>query len=262
MNAMLHDVPLVNSELKQNTAQRFSKAAKCYQHHAHVQQQAAKLLFTMLQSGHDRLLDLGAGPLLHHQQLGQHASHVLNMDLSHGMLQQGDDSAWRVCADMDSLPLQANSMSSVFSNFAIQWSSLPAQLFKELHRVCKPEAQLVISSVLDGSLKEIAQAWRNIDSRCHVNHFLTLQQLQRFATDAGFVVKTARQVRLKDKFATPKEALKSVKHIGANQIQSQDSKQSGLMGRTRYGQLLSGYPLEGGLAVVSYEVAIMELIKL
>ncbi|CAM4007415.1 methyltransferase domain-containing protein [Pseudoalteromonas byunsanensis] len=262
MNAMIHDVQLAHCYLKQNTAQRFSKAAKCYQHHARVQQQAALQLFAMLQSKHDCLLDLGAGPLLHHEQLKQHASQVLNMDLSHGMLQQGNGSAWRVCADMDSLPLQTNSISAVFSNFAIQWSSLPAQLFKELGRVCKPGAQLVMSSVLDGSLKEIALAWKNLDNRCHVNQFLTLEQLQQFASDAGFEIKTARQVCLKDCYETPKDAFKSVKHIGANQIHSNDGKRNGLMGKTRYGQLLSGYPLEDGQAVVSYEVAIMELIKL
>ncbi|OHU88174.1 MULTISPECIES: methyltransferase domain-containing protein [Pseudoalteromonas] len=262
MNAILQDVQLASSSLKQSTAHRFSKAAQCYQHHARVQQQAAKQLFTMLQSGHDCLLDLGAGPLLHHDSLARHASHVVNMDLSHGMLQQGHSDAWRICADMDRLPLQEKSISAVFSNFAIQWSSSPAQLFKELSRVCKPGAQLVMSSVLDGSLKEIAQAWQMLDSRCHVNQFLNLEQLQQFATSAGFEVKTAQQVCLKDRFATPKEAFKSVKHIGANQIQSRDGKPSGLMGKKRFGQLLSGYPLENEQAVVSYEVAIMELIKL
>ncbi|MBD1582645.1 methyltransferase domain-containing protein [Pseudoalteromonas sp. S16_S37] len=262
MNAVIQQIGLSRSGVKQNTAERFSKAAKQYQQHARVQQQAATRLFSLLKNDYDRLLDLGAGPLLHHEYLANCASNVLSIDLSHGMLSQGPTDTWRVCADMDNLPLQSGSVSGVFSNFAIQWSESPAQLFKELARVCKPNAHVVLSSVLNGSLKEIAQAWQTLDDRCHVNQFLTLQQLEQFANDAGFTIQQTQQVCLKDCFANAKEAFKSVKSIGANQLQSQSIQRSGLMGKKRYEKLLAGYPLEHNQAVVSYEVAIMELVKL
>ncbi|CAH9058331.1 Malonyl-[acyl-carrier protein] O-methyltransferase [Pseudoalteromonas holothuriae] len=262
MNAIAKNVGLSNSMVKQNTAERFSKAAKQYKTHARVQQQVASRLFLLLENGQDCLLDLGAGPLLHRGQLIKHAASVLHIDLSHGMLQQGQSDTWRVCADMDKLPLQSASVSCIFSNFAIQWSSAPAQLFKELARVCKPDAQVVISSVLDGSLKEISQAWRSLDNRCHVNSFLALHELEQFAKDAGFGINLSKQACLKDSFENPQQALKSVKNIGANQMQNQNNKQFGLMGKKRYEKLLSGYPLENNQALVSYEVAIMDLIKL
>ncbi|BBN81566.1 biotin synthesis protein BioC [Pseudoalteromonas sp. A25] len=262
MNAIVQHMSLSHSQVKQHTAERFSKAAKQYQQHAKVQQQAASRLFSLLKSDYNCLLDLGAGPLLHHEHLQKCASSVLHIDLSHGMLRQGPSNTWRVCADMDKLPLQSDSISGIFSNFAIQWSDAPAQLFKELARVSRPRAHVVLSSVLDGSLKEIAQAWKALDGQCHINQFLTLEQLEWFARDAGFTIKQSQQVCLKDSFASAKDALKSVKNIGANQLQNQNTKQSGLMGKRRYESLLASYPLEHQQAVVSYEVAIMELIKL
>ncbi|NOU49075.1 methyltransferase domain-containing protein [Pseudoalteromonas sp. JBTF-M23] len=262
MNAITQQVGLSHSGVKQHTAERFSKAAKQYQQHARVQQQAASRLFALLKNDYDCLLDLGAGPLLHHEYLANCASNVLSIDLSQGMLSQGPEDTWRVCADMDNLPLQSASISAIFSNFAIQWSESPAQLFKELARVCKPNAHVVLSSVLDGSLKEIAYAWQVLDDRCHINQFLTLQQLELFAKQAGFEIKRAQQVCLKDCFSSAKDAFKSVKSIGANQLQNQSTQYAGLMGKKRYERLLTGYPLEHNQAVVSYEVAIMELVKL
>jgi malonyl-CoA O-methyltransferase len=177
------------------------------------------------------------------------------------MLQQGSSNSWRVCADMDSLPLLSDSLDAVFSNFAIQWSSAPSVLFKELHRVCKSGGSVVMSSVLEGSLKEVAQAWQAIDTRCHVNQFLTLEQIKRFAQLAGFDVKLAKQICLKDEFDCAKDALKSIKHIGASHIQTSENKHVGLMGKERFAHLLNSYPLENNKAKVSYEVALLELIK-
>ena len=121
----------VNS-LKQVTQRKFSTAASQYVAHAHVQKQAAidliKLIKLDASTKHKHCVDLGAGPLVNTEELQGIYKQVIAMDLSLTMLKNSAVTAPRICADMDNLPLQQNSIDVVFSNFAMQWSAD----FKEL----------------------------------------------------------------------------------------------------------------------------------
>lgn len=248
------------SELKTYTAQRFSKAASQYRDHAKVQAKTAHYLFELLSEGEGVLLDLGAGPLLHQQSLRQFYKHILHMDLSHTMLMQGCGEQNRVCADMDNLPFQSSSIDAIFSNFAIQWSQAPDRLFSELARISKPGAKVVLSTVLSGSLEEIEIAWRKSDFGTHINRFLSFNQLLEFVEKSGFELHVAKQIPLIDEYPDAKSAMKSIKEIGANQLQNKRVKK-GLMGKKAYQKVLNGYPLVDGRAHVTYQVALLELIK-
>ncbi|TMO60290.1 methyltransferase domain-containing protein [Pseudoalteromonas aurantia] len=249
-----------NNSVKQHTAQCFSRASGQYGQYAKVQAKAAHLLLSMLRTGNKSLLDLGSGPLLHQQTLAHYADSIVNMDLSHSMLMQGEVGDHRICADMDNLPFQSQVFDVVFSNFAIQWSQNPAKLFVELARLCKPNGQVVLSSVLTGSLFEIDIAWHALDGRAHVNPFLALSTLHRHAIDAGFDVRTMTQECFVDEYPDAKAAIKSIKQIGANQLQTGRANK-GLMGKAAYTKVLNNYPLTNGCAPVTYQVALMELIK-
>ncbi|MBQ4863613.1 methyltransferase domain-containing protein [Pseudoalteromonas sp. MMG013] len=251
---------VMSDAIKQHTAECFSKAADNYGKYAKVQTKAAALLFTKLRLSNRYILDLGAGPLLHHDILAARAADVVHMDLSHAMLMQGPNMTGRVCADMDALPFQSETFDAVFSNFAIQWSQSPAQLFTELARVCKSGGQVVLSSVLTGSLNEIAVAWQANDCETHVNHFLTLSALIGYAAEAGFDIGSAKQIALVDEYPDAKAAIQSIKHIGANKLQGSREKK-GLMGRKAYRKVLDGYPITDSCAPVTYQVALLELFK-
>jgi malonyl-CoA O-methyltransferase len=246
--------------MKQHTAHCFSKASSHYGQYAKVQAKTAYLLFNFLRTGHNNLLDLGSGPLLHRHQLANYADYIVNMDLSYAMLMQGESSDHRICADMDNLPFQSQSFDAIFSNFAIQWSQDPAKLFKELARLCKPHGQVVLSSVLAGSLYEIDEAWQALDGRAHVNKFLSLSSLRAHAINAGFEINTIKQVCLVDEYPNAKAAIKSIKQIGANQLQAGRSKK-GLMGKVAFTKVLENYPTTNSLAPVTYQIALMELKK-
>jgi malonyl-CoA O-methyltransferase len=247
---------------KVSTAKQFSKAAGHYKQHAHVQKLTAELLFNRLNSHSNVMLDLGAGPLLHQHKLKHHSGTLVAMDLSFGMLSQTDAeiSVERVCADMDKLPFSANVFDCVFSNFAIQWSADPKALFDALYLACKDNAQILLSTVLDGSLKEISMAWRAVDDKPHINQFLNLAELIDYAEQAGFKVVYSQQHCLQDQYEHALEAIKSVKNIGANHL-TDCKKEQGLLGKSAYKQLLNAFPLDEGKARVSYQVGILELIK-
>ncbi|RZQ54418.1 dethiobiotin synthase [Pseudoalteromonas phenolica] len=247
---------------KLSTAKQFSKAAGQYKQHAHVQKLAAELLFSRLNKHSPVMLDLGAGPLLHQYKLKHHSDCLVAMDLSLGMLSEtySEENVSCVCADMDKLPFTESVFDAVFSNFAIQWSADPEGLFKSLYSVSKPGSQVLISTVLDGSLSEIAQAWKAVDDNQHINDFLNLTQLIKIAQSVGFKVVYSNQHCLQDHYDKPINAIKSVKNIGANHL-TDCQKEQGLLGKSAYKNLLSGFPLQDGKAVISYQVGILELTK-
>ncbi|WP_404340112.1 methyltransferase domain-containing protein [Pseudoalteromonas mariniglutinosa] len=252
-------------QVKQFTANKFSKAALDYQTHASVQKRAAQDLLTYVnlsQVTHQGgvCLDLGAGPLVNTTSLGNYFDHVLAVDLSFDMLQSASLQCPKVCADMDRLPFIANSVDSVFSNFAVQWSTDLAGLFVALYRILKPAGKVYLSCVCEGSLNEIKQAFTAIDSQPHINNFYTSQQLNQFASQAGFTIATQRKQCYQDSYATPLAALRSLKAIGATS-QHHQNKRKGLLTKHALQQVCNAYPLDNACAKVSYQVVLLELYK-
>ncbi|QTL34861.1 methyltransferase domain-containing protein [Pseudoalteromonas viridis] len=251
----------MNASVKAQVASRFSRASQVYVQHANVQQQAAEILLRKITQPSTTLLDLGAGPMQHYDALSTRCTQLVALDLSAGMLEQGPQDAFKVCADMDNLPLADNCVDAIFSNFAMQWSQDHPALFKALNRILKPGGKAYLSVVADGSLCEIQQAWQNVDAHCHVNRFTPFDSLLTYGEEAGFALDDAQLMCLKETFATAQAAFKSVKAIGANQLQHEGQRR-GLLGKTQYRKLLAGYPLTNGRAQLSYQVAFMELTKL
>jgi malonyl-CoA O-methyltransferase len=247
---------------KSYTAKQFSRAAEQYTEHARVQKATANLLFERLISDAHVLLDLGAGPLHHESKLINHCDYLIALDLCVGMLSQtkADKGIYKLCADMDRLPFQEDTISCVYSNFAIQWSSDPNLLFNSLFKACSKGAQVLISTVLEGSLLELSQAWHQVDNKSHINQFLTLNKLASYAESAGFELVYTKELCIKDEYECPLDAIKSLKKIGANHLNGSD-RGKGLLGKQAYKKLIDSYPLEEGKAKVSYQVGILELKK-
>ena len=133
-------------------------------------------------------VDLGAGPLVNTDQLKSLYGNVLSMDLSFNMLNSCNKGDYKVCADMDNLPLQSNSVDIIFSNFAVQWSANFKVLLKSLYEVLKPGGQAFISTVVEGSLNEIKTAFAAVDSHSRINTFDSVDYINQSVQSSGFNV--------------------------------------------------------------------------
>ena len=247
-----------------HTARCFSKAASDYANCARVQKRAAEILLSRLHNSaavlraYPRLVDLGCGPHQNHSALVPFCSQYVGLDLSLTMLQQGSQAS--VCCDMDQLPLQSQSVDLIFSNFAIQWSASSKGLLKQMHQALRTQGKVLISTVLSGSLNEIATAWQGVDQCHHVNQFLTLDELIADAKNAGFTINWQQQQTLVDSYPTALAAVRSVKNIGGNDVRG-NNKRQGLLGKAGYTKLLASYPRSNSGFDVSYEVGFLELSK-
>jgi len=255
---------LANKSLKDATQRKFSTAANSYVAHANVQKQAANDLFKLMaapdsaQQGY--CVDLGAGPLVNTHALKGLYRHVLAIDLSHAMLKSSNVDAVRICADMDYLPLQENSIDAVFSNFAVQWSTNFETLMHSLYQALKPGGRAYISALVEGCLDEIKTAFSVLDSYSRINRFQTHSNINQSVKNAGFKVNSTKKVIYTDEFTSPLSAIHSIKAIGATS-QNHSTQRAGLLTKSALQKVCAAYPLINNQAHVSYHVVLLSLEK-
>lgn len=175
---------------KARVAADFGAAALSYDRAARLQRVVLEELSRRLAATYQEaqtVLDMGSGtglglPLL----AGRYPeAHLLALDLAEGMVRhareryrdQGSAPAWLV-GDAEALPLAASSVDLVFSSLAVQWCENPAAVFYELARVIAPGGRLLLSTLVDGTLAELRDAWQEVDpGHSHVNRFLSAETL-------------------------------------------------------------------------------------
>ncbi len=158
----------MESPLKTAVSQHFSRAARSYDAHAELQLAVGRSLVQRLPSQlvTPAALDLGCAtaPFARAQQ--QALPEVLwqAVDLSSEMLNEAaergrlNDHYQPLCADAESLPLEASSQGLVFSCFALQWCD-PTRVMAEVHRVLAPGGRLQQQVMVEyyDSVKQIAR---------------------------------------------------------------------------------------------------------
>jgi len=254
----------LNPALKKGAQVKFSKAAGNYNTHAHVQKKAADDLFKLINplacNKNKVCVDLGAGPLVNTQQLQRLYGTVLSMDLSFDMLKSCTEGDYKICADMDNLPLRENSVDIIFSNFAVQWSANFKALLQSLYGVLKPGGQAYISTVVEGSLNEIKTAFAAVDSHNHINTFNAGDYINQSVQNSGFQVNRAISKIYSDEYASALHAIRSIKAIGATTQNTANTRQ-GLLTKSALKKACAAYPLINQKACVSYHVVLLSLNK-
>lgn len=180
--AVLIDSPFID---KQAIAESFGKAALSYDRHAAFQRDVGLRLLDMLPldlSG-KRILDLGCGTGYFSQRLLERGAQVVCCDLSQPMLEQakhrcGSESIVYQQGDAEALPFDDQQFDYVFSSLALQWCQDLSLPLAQMRRVTRRGGEVLFSTLLDGSLFELKQAWEKVDSYQHVNDFISANQVK------------------------------------------------------------------------------------
>jgi len=169
---------------KKRIARSFSQAAASYDAYASLQRKVADALLAELakDTSVQRVMDLGSGTGYCTKELHKlyPNAEIINLDIAEAMLEfaskRHKDSGFNeksVCADAEALPFMANTFDIIISSLSVQWCQNYFVLFSELKRVLKPRGKFHISTFGPETLKEVTQAWRQVDSFVHVNRFGT-----------------------------------------------------------------------------------------
>lgn len=220
-------------------AQRFAAAAQHYDQQAIAQRQsAAHLLAEMNCAG--TVLDVGCGTGWLTQQIAQQANveQVFALDIASDMLFSPyllNDKILKIQADASCLPIQNNSIDMVVSNFALQWLTQASLFVTHLKRILRQGGQFALALPVHGTLFEVEQAWRAVDNQPHINSFYSAEAWLNGLQAQGFTIVKQQQQAFFQYYDSTKDLLKSLKTIGANELQQ--PRQQGLMTRQQFATL-------------------------
>jgi malonyl-CoA O-methyltransferase len=140
------------------------------------------------------ILDAGAGTGQAAEDLSRRyrRARVCALDLSEPMLARARGRQgllrkfYRVCADLDRLPLKKDSQDLVISSLALHWCPDLNRTLGEFARVLKPGGLLSFASFGPDTLTELRQAWARVDRDDHVNPFIDMHDVGDALLRAGF----------------------------------------------------------------------------
>ncbi|WP_286220360.1 malonyl-ACP O-methyltransferase BioC [Marinobacter apostichopi] len=245
-------------------ASQFGGASKTYDGASRLQQiMGNEMLGALKRAGDDlrprRILDLGCGTGWFTRRIAQSwPCQVTGVDLSPGMIGQASEQSgpvveWLV-ADAESLPFPSDSFDVVFSNLMVQWCDDPRTVFAECRRVLRPGGRLVLSTLLEGTLTELKQAWAVADpGQPHINRFESesdlRQRIEALLPDARVDTRTIALP-----YASPMALAAELRLLGAGFKSENRRKTLTAPGRVR--TMCRNYPKQSdGTAVASYEAA-------
>ncbi|WP_283787779.1 malonyl-ACP O-methyltransferase BioC [Bermanella sp. WJH001] len=209
---------------KQAVAKSFSNAAQDYDQFARFQHELAKSLIEMCpEEKKQTILDLGCGtgyclPLLNQQYT---KASLLGADIAPGMLafaqQQYPEFQYAV-ADAENLPFAEGQFDLIFSNLAVQWCDDFSQVLIQAYKCLKPGGHFVLSTLADGTLAELKQAWSQVDQHQHVNQFDDENDLKAMLGASLFQIEQLNISTIYDYHKDVRGLTDSLKRIGAHNI--------------------------------------------
>lgn len=245
-------------------ASQFGGASKTYDGASRLQRiMGDEMLGALKLAGDDlrrrRILDLGCGTGWFTRKIAQTwPCQVTGVDLSPGMIKQAGERSGQgielMVADAESLPVPSNSFDVVFSNLMVQWCDDPLTVFAECRRVLRPGGRLVLSTLLEGTLGELKQAWAEADpGQQHINRFESEPALRKWVEavlpDARLDTRTIALP-----YASPMALAAELRLLGAGF--KSESRRRTLTAPGRVRTMCRSYPKQSdGTIIASYEAA-------
>jgi len=248
---------------KKAIAKSFGKAASHYDSVAHFQRWVGDQLLTKISVRNvNTVVDLGCGTGFYMPALQSQFpdASVYGLDLSEDMvlfakgLRNKASLNWLV-GDAESLPFKTGSVDVIFSNLSVQWCGSLESLFLEISRVLSKDGVFVFSSLVDGSLSELKQAWLAVDDQQHVNAFAQKQDYQQAIIASSLDVMNLDIEEKILRYQKVKDLTQELKTLGAHNMTSH--RPSKMTGKSRIRHFLSAYEnfrQDDGFLPASYQV--------
>lgn len=222
----------------------FGKAAAGYDTHAalqrRVRQKALALAADYLPGG-TQVLDIGCGTGALAQESDMHGWQAAGVDLSPGMCAQARQAMRLVAAaDAQALPFADETFGGIFSSLMLQWAERPSPVLREMRRVLKPGGYAVVTTLVDGTLKELAKAFAELDDSPRVAAFIEPGMLPPALVHAGFILLEMKEERIVEHYPDARAVMRAIKSIGASNKHVQRPR--GLLTPRRLERAARAYP--------------------
>ncbi|MCV2525852.1 MAG: malonyl-ACP O-methyltransferase BioC [Candidatus Lightella neohaematopini] len=214
----------MNTKHKIKIANTFSKSANHYDEYAYLQRKCGNTLCKLLGTVNKQyLLDAGCGTGWFSKYWKLYNNNVIALDISPGMImyaKKNKSAHMYLLGDIEQLPLMNSSIDIIYSNLAVQWCINLESVLVEFFRVLKPGGKLAVSTLANGSLIELKQAWSKIDNDIHVNKFLSIKNISSIFSiyRHNIIIRTYKIYHNK-----LLNLLKEIKGVGANYLYSRNA---------------------------------------
>jgi len=258
---------------KQRMRRSFERAAASYDQAAVLQRAVAERMAERLQFVKFTpvaMLDAGCGTgyARHLLQERYKGARLLELDIALSMLQvaRGARSWWRkllsgpasnvdfVCGDLECLPLQAGSVDLVWSNLALQWCNDLDATFSGVRRVLAPNGLFMFSTFGPDTLKELRQAFGQVDGYTHVSRFADMHDIGDALMRAGFAEPVMDMEYFTLTYDSASGLMCDLKALGAHN--ATQGRRQGLAGKTAWRRMEAEYEKlrRDGKLPATYEV--------
>jgi len=223
----------------------FDKAADAYDAVATVQRSASDHLLAMVSTQTlqpRRIVDAGCGTGYAITGLQQRFpdADLIALDFAPAMLRRHPPGlAWPLCADLERLPLADASIDAIWSSYALQWCH-PRKALPELARSLRPGGQLWIATLGPGTLHELRDAFRLVDSHEHVLPFQPPEVVEDAAEDAGLRILACERDTLQAWAPDLRGLLSDIKTLGAHHT---GAARRTPLGKTAWHKLVKAYEM-------------------
>ncbi|MGX9418301.1 malonyl-ACP O-methyltransferase BioC [Vibrio sp. RC27] len=212
---------------KKSIAAAFGRAASSYDNHAKFQRNVGYQLLDLMPQSlcGKRVLDLGCGTGYFSQRLLERGAEVVCGDISVEMLEQarlrcGTNNVTYSLCDAEAMNFADDSFDYVFSSLALQWCDDLSAPLAEIKRIIKPEGVGYFTTLLDGSLIELSQAWSKVDSYQHVNRFISRNRVKLALAQSEVSSHHLSLQTITQRYSSALALMKDLKGIGATHIQA------------------------------------------
>lgn len=191
----------------------------------------------------ERVLDAGTAAGAASRALAKtwRKSHVVSLDLSMRMLRKARANRSRFAriselqADAMQLPLADGSIDLVFANMLLPWSIDPAGFFGEVRRVLRKEGLIAFSTLGPDSLRDVREAWAEVDGDEHVNVFPDMHDIGDLAVRAGLRDPVVDVDYLTVAYRSSDALFRDLTHAGARN--SLEHRRRTLTGKQRFARM-------------------------
>ena len=139
--------------------------------------------------------------------------------------------------DATRLPFQADCVDMVFANLLLPWLDEPSRFMQEVARVLRPGGVFAFSALGPDSLRELRDAWREVDSDWHVRLFPDMHIFGDALMGAGLADPVLDVDKLKISYEENKNLYRDLTGCGARSSLAQRRKS--LTGKGRFARMES-----------------------
>ncbi len=186
------------------------------------------------------ILDLGAGTGESSRALADRFPHadILALDLVPEMLMVNPPDL-ALCGAAEQLPIADSSVGLVFSSMMLHWTPNIDQLLSQVKRILKPDGLFMFTTLGEGTLSELHQAWAEADQFTHVMDFLPMRQLGDKMIQAGMVEPVLDSEIITVTYDSVRSLAEDLKNTGASNYTA--GRCRGLTSRRRWRRMQVAY---------------------